>query len=213
MPPVPQISVSVDTDAGTYTFTTSNPSVTPGAQPLPVIRLGNFTIVAVGKNSNITVVATLPTTATVTTPFSPSMQPVTKTAAQYQLTAIGMVTLSVPTYNGQSLTGTPLVVAPATSLTLTESGSSTPSVSYGAIVSLIIDNLQIQTTVTTSTSNLFIGQTGNTATVNPGGSPYQVADQYDGSYNVNGDGPGEQSKMVIPLVGTINVSSTKKPHL
>lgn len=208
MPPVPQIIVTVDTDNNTYEFTTV-PAVSPG-QSLVVNYQGNFTIVAGGRNDNITVVATLPATATVLTPFDPTLATVTTSSAMYQLLAIGGVSLAVPTYNGTALTGTPLVIAPLVDLTLAEAGASTPSVSFGGQVKLIIAGLQIQTTVD-APSGLFVGQTGTSVAVAPGGTAYSIADVDDGPYNV--DGSSSEKKVLVPLVGTINVSSTKKPRV
>ena len=47
------------------------------------------------------------------TPFDPALATVTTTSTMYQLLAIGGVSLSVPTYNGTALTGTPLVMVQA----------------------------------------------------------------------------------------------------
>lgn len=207
MPPVPQITVTIDLSNYTYTFSTANPSVTPGSQPLPVPLGGHFTIGSGNTYDGITVVATLPESATVTTPFEPAMDPVGTTYATYQLTAIGMVTLSVPSFGGRPLTGTPLVVAPETTLTLSESGSQTPPMSFGGLVNLFINGLTVPTTAAT-TSGLFIGE-GSSVPVAVDGSVYAINDVDENPYDVTAS---SQSKAVlVPLVGTINVSSLKKP--
>ena len=203
MPPVPQIFVSVDTDSHTYTFTTST-----STNPLAVLYGGNFSIVASGKHSDITVVATVPATATVTSPFTPALAIVTTTQDTYQLDAIGMVTLTVPTYNGVNLTGTPLVLAPFTTLTLTESGTQTPSVSFGAQVNLVT-GLTIQTTGYTQ-SGLFVGEGGSVPiAAGSDGSTYTIADVDENGYPIS----TEQNAKTRPLIGVINVSSTKKPKV
>jgi hypothetical protein len=201
MPPVPQIFVSVDSSNQTYSFTTN-----PSGNPLVVLYGGSFSIVATGRETDITVVATLPSTATVTTPFTPALATVTTTQETYQLDAIGMVTLSVPTYNGVNLTGTPLVLAPFVSLTLSESGNQSPEVSFGAQVNLLT-GLQMQTTGYTY-SGLFVGEDGSVP-IGPGssGSIYTIADVDENAYPIS----TEQNAKAIPLIAVINVSSTKKP--
>lgn len=206
---MPQITVTVDTNAWTYVFTTSDPSVTPGAETLPVPYEGNFTIVAGSNVTGIDVLSTLPSTATQTTPYVPAMAPVTDKATSYKLTALGQVTMSVPTYGGHALSGTPLVIAPETNVHLVEGGSSSPPVSFGALVRLVIDGLT-KTVDATAPAGLFVGQSGSTVSIAPGGSVYTVDDVYEGSYDVQYD-EGTSSKLVTPLVGTINVSSTKRP--
>src|SRR5262245_59809692 len=122
MPPIPSITVTIDLNRLTYTFTTANPSIDPATQFLPVNKAGQFSIATSGSNTNVTVVATLPPTATVTTPFVPAMGTVTASPASYEINAIGMVILSVPTYNGNTLSGVPLTISPKVDLTLTQSG-------------------------------------------------------------------------------------------
>lgn len=202
MPPVPQITVTVDLNNYTYTFTTQNPSVTPGSQSLTVPIGGYFTIGSGNAITGINVVATLPASATVTTPFDPTMAPVGTSYETYQLTAIGQVTLSVPSHGGRPLTGTPLTVAAFTTLTLTEAGSQSPNLSYGAVVSLFTG----YTTTADTTAGLFVGQ-GSQIAIASTGSAYTVNDVDENPYNVT-----TASSKTVPLVGTINVSSLKKPH-
>lgn len=206
MAPVPQITVTIDLDTYTYAFTTENPSVTPGSEPLPVLLGGDFTIGSGNAYDNIVVVATLPDSATVTTPFSPEIRSVGPTYTTHQLTAIGMVTLSVPTYQNRPLSGTPLVIAPRTTLTLSEGGAQTPPISYGALVRLFIQGLEAPTTADTP-KGLFVGQ-GESVEVAVGGSTYGLNDVDDNSYDVT---TAMSKTVLVPLVGTINVSSLKKP--
>lgn len=205
----PNITVTVDYAGGTYEFTT-DPYVKPPDEALPVARLGDFTIKAGGSNSNITVVATLPSTATETTPFDPTMQPVTTTTETYQLTAIGMVTLTVPTYGGRSLTGDPLTLAPAVSLELSSSNPGTALISFGAQVTLTVQGATGTTAVYYGDPDLFVGQT-SPLQVEQGGSTFTIGDVDENAYELSTE--QSASAKLIPLVGTINVSSTKKPKL
>lgn len=205
---MPEITVTVDTNAMTFVFTTSDPSVTPGAEVLPITYAGDFTIKAGSNVINIDVLSTLPATATQTQPYNPTMVPLTEKLDTYQLIALGQVSLSVPTYGGHALSGTPLVIAPVADLQLTESGSSSPPISFGGQVRLWIDGLA-RPELATAPAGLFVGQVGTTIEIAPGGSVYTVDDVYEGPYTVQTD--GSSSKLVTPLLGTINVSSTKKP--
>lgn len=203
----PSITVTVDTSAGTYEFTTE-PYVKPPDEPLPVDRLGNVSIKAGGSNSNITVVATLPSTATETAPFDPALQPVTTTAETYQVTAIGKVTLTVPTHGGRPLTGEPLTVAPLVALELSASNPGTALVSFGALVTLTVEGATGTTAVYYGDPELFVGQT-SPLQVEPGGSTFTLGDVDENAYELSTE--QSASAKLIPLIGTINVSSTKKP--
>jgi hypothetical protein len=205
----PNITVTVDTTASTYEFTT-DPYVKPPEEPLPVDYQGSFTIKAGGKSDNITIVATIPSTATVTVPFDPAMDPVTTTVATYTLKAIGKVTLSVPDYGGRPLTGEPLMLAPVIVLTLEESNPQTSIISFGGLITLVIDGITSPVLVDVP-AGLFVDQ-GPQVTVAPGGTTYTIADVDEGPYEVSYEDNSRSDKLLIPLIGTINVSSTKKPH-
>ena len=150
----------------------------------------------------------MPSTATVSAPFDPALQPATTTSAEYALSALGKVTLSVPTYGGRPLTGEPLTVAAQIGLELSASGPSSPNVSFGALVTLTVQGAT-QTTTVYVPDGLFVGQ-GTSVQVDPGGTTYTIDDVEQGAYPLSTE---QQNTKMIPLIGTINVASTKKPKL
>lgn len=91
-------------------------------------------------------------------------------------------------------------------LVLSEQGSETPWLAPGDQVTLLVPDLE-EPTVVEVPEGLFVEQSGTEVVLEPGGSTYTVDEVVDGAY------PVVVAKQVkIPLIGTINVSSTKKPH-
>ena len=201
------ITVTVDTNNDTYDFVT-NPAVDANLGVLPIDIGDGFTIKSDGANTNITMGVAIAPHATVTTAFSPTMAVVTTTAASYAMVAIGKVALTVPSYGGRPLSGKALWVATKFPLEIQVGGQTAGPVSFGAVIWLTVQGATGSTTVTIP-AGLFVGYPGTTCVVAAAGTAFVIADVNDGAYELGAAGASEK---MVPMVGTINVSSTKKPH-
>lgn len=210
----PTVGIKIDTTNNTYLFSHNGTPAEFDGQPVLVISAGGVvTFKAASPNDNVTVTATLAASAPATsTTFA---EPVVATLAggQATLTAVGQVTLSVVSYQGEALTNAgsrPFVIAPYFTLTLAVGGavpSPDEALNFGAVVDVIVPGDTIAHTVTTP--SVFTGVTGSF--LQPSGTPdtlVQVADvEASGSAGYTLSTP---ELTAAPMTGTIVVSSTKK---
>ena len=202
------ITVTVDTSADTYVFVT-NPAVEANLGILPIDISDGFTIKCDGANTTITMAVTIGAHATVTTAFAPTMAVVTTTPASYAMVAIGKVALTVPTYDGRPMSGKALWVATRFPIEIKPGGETAGPVSFGAVIWITVNGATGSSTVTVTPPGLFVGY-GGTIPVAAAGSAFVIADVNDGAYELT---TGSASEKMVPMIGTINVSSTKKPRV
>ncbi|MEZ4401552.1 MAG: hypothetical protein R3B06_16120 [Kofleriaceae bacterium] len=193
---MPDATITITSDKGTYTITTS-PATVGGVLQLPPGAVVQFD--AVGAPS-ITVAHTGPD------PFTTTPIVATAAGASYTLQQTGSFSLNVAGTSSPTLPVAPVyafVIGSTSEITL----------GAGAIVQFETGADQLPLTIATSDSkgngvNLFVGETNHTTVLTNKVEQRTVGAVADDSYQLADGSP----MATIPIIGTINVSTRKRPH-